>query len=1446
MKQMDKILFSSSEKENTKRENANVNGNSSMGKMLQIGSYYSEKYADKNLITKSAAKKHKDGDIHIHDKDFLSIGTTTCLSGDTHITLRNEKGKIINTTLSYLDDYFEEDNNIAPEIKLISNLFILGRNGWTKLNYAIRRKINNEEKLYYLKTKKGLGLEVTETHKIPVRRKGKEQLLMVKDIHVNDFLMTTPYVTEIANDTLNLVEEFSKAENLDLTEFVICNIDKLKKWLLHQHDIKNLSTLINSKTSCQGTEYITILDYNFLMKRFDIPYNVLITLHIKDIQSENSLPILLPITNELAKIFGYIYHDRCFSVDTEKDIYEIKFFSFNNYANLCFEQCFTNVFPCSVSKTYYQRKESGRLISNKIITCLLMHFLGYKKDVSEIRIPNFILNGDNDLKYSFFSAVINKDDHLCNKSEIKCSTISKGFAEDLVLLLNSLGVCSKNSIRDCNVNEVAILKDEITLKVLKNLNRMKRNEILLNHARRGETVKFNTSRIVDKIELEKDIYVYDLQTAEHWFLANDYVVHNCSQIDLGKQFDRGFNTGHGFIRPPKRVGSRANLTAIVLQSNQNDQHGGQSVDSFDYYLQNGVLDSYRKLLQSKLITLLEYSLDVDYGINLKLLEEDNVELTDLTDNQTLLSFVEKTKPSTIEETKEYWRNFSKELQNDFEIEKSTAIHIAKKIKKDTIKEVNAETYQAMEGLTHNLNTMHCLPASERIWVFNKIDNSFGLVSMQEIYNNFNKNKYQVISLNQKTGKSELKDLTHIQRKDNNRNLVRLRTNYGQEVVTTDNHKIMTLKGLEISEQFPKDIQSILSPRGIDFPVLINNEIIITKELAELMGRYVANKNLTKDEEISLPETYLKLCGEKTLSKKIPMQIFFNAVEIKIAFLKGYLNGLGTCKNVNNLFEVKDEVINKDLRKQLGLMMLSLFETLDMSETNNSLIETLKYDLSFVRDFLPKEIRKQLSENITYLELNNIVNDNNLLDLRYLLNFFNIPIKDKETFNSGEEYVYDISVADNETFLTEDCIFVHNSRAGAQVPFTSINFGTCTTPEGRMVTKNLLLSHLAGLGKSETPIFPILIFKVKEGINYNPEDVNYDLFKLSCRVTAKRLFPNYSFLDAPFNLQYYVDGDFRTEISYMGCRTRNIANLHGEEVVTGRGNLSFTSINLPRLGILYKDENEFFKNLDKQISVVVKQLIKRYELQCSLTVKNFPFLMGQGIWMDSDNLGNDDTLESVLKHGSLTVGFIGLAETLIALTGKHHGECEESQKLGLKIIKHMRKRMDEATEKHQLNFALIATPAEGLSGRFTKIDKEKFGVIEGITDKDFYTNSFHVPVYHSINITAKINIEAPYHEFTNGGHISYVELDGDVSKNPVVIEKIVRQIHDAGIGYGSINFKVDNCLNCGYGGLMDNECPVCKSKNIRKIRRVTGYLSPLDNFGDGKRAEEKNRINHFQQ
>lgn len=481
-----------------------------------------------------------------------------------------------------------------------------------------------------------------------------------------------------------------------------------------------------------------------------------------------------------------------------------------------------------------------------------------------------------------------------------------------------------------------------------------------------------------------------------------------------------------------------------------------------------------------------------------------------------------------------------------------------------------------------------------------------------------------------------------------------------------------------------------------------------------------------------------------------------------------------------------------------------------------------------------------------------------------LNLFNSYIEGNYRLNEIFTKAYDkaFAKADKITYQAMEA-FIHNlntmhSRAGAQVPFSSVNFGTDTSTEGRMVIRNFLLATSAGLGKGETPIFPISIFKVKEGINYNEEDPNYDLFRLSCEVSAKRLFPNFSFLDASFNKQFYKEGNYNTEVAYMGCRTRVMANsVDPDKAITpGRGNLSFTTVNLVRLGIengILKNEKadmkKFYEELEGILDLVKNQLLSRFEIQCNKRLRNFKFLLGQGIWIDSENLKPNDKLRKVLKHGTLSIGFIGLAECLKALTGKHHGESDESQKLGIEIIKFMRKKCDEFSQEYNLNFTLLATPAEGLSGRFTAIDKSMYGSIKGITDKDYYTNSFHVPVYYKTSIEHKINIEAPYHAFSNAGHISYIELDGDPTKNIDAFIKVVRLMKESGIGYGAVNHPVDRDPVCGFTGVIDDVCPGCgrveaDGVNFERIRRITGYLvGTMDKWNNGKKAEERDRIKH---
>ena len=440
-------------------------------------------------------------------------------------------------------------------------------------------------------------------------------------------------------------------------------------------------------------------------------------------------------------------------------------------------------------------------------------------------------------------------------------------------------------------------------------------------------------------------------------------------------------------------------------------------------------------------------------------------------------------------------------------------------------------------------------------------------------------------------------------------------------------------------------------------------------------------------------------------------------------------------------------------------------------------------------------------------------------------------------------------------------FIHNmntihSRGGNQVVFSSINYGTDTSAEGRCIMRELLKSTYEGVGNGETAIFPIQIWKKKRGVNYLPEDRNYDLYQLACKVTARRFFPNFLNLDATFNQNSNWKADdpkrYLWEIATMGCRTRVFENRFGAKTSVARGNLSFTTINIVKLAIECmqignKEEriNAFFAKLDRMLEITAKQLDDRFQFQKTAYAKQFPLLMTK-LWIDCDKLQPSDTIESVINQGTLGIGFIGLAECLKALIGKHHGESDEAQSLGLKIVTYMRDRANEFSERYQHNYSVLATPAEGLSGRFTKFDRKRYGAIEGITDRDYYTNSNHVPVYYKCSALHKAEIEAPYHDLTRGGHIFYVEIDGDATHNPEVISNVVDMMDKLNIGYGSVNHNRNRCMDCGYenADAKLDVCPKCGSQHIDKLQRITGYLvGTTDRWNQGKLAELNDRVTH---
>ena len=1019
-----------------------------------------------------------------------------------------------------------------------------------------------------------------------------------------------------------------------------------------------------------------------------------------------------------------------------------------------------------------------------------------------------------------------------------------------------------------------------------------------------------------------DIHIHDLD-----FLS---LTETCMQIPLDKLFDGGFNTGHGYLRQPGSIRAAAAQAAIAIQSDQNDQHGGQSIPLFDYYLAPYVALTYVKQIAH--IAKIKFDLNKEKYHELK---------------HRLVDYQKEHRSVMNEQGYSDINDILVQFCEEFKVKASEKR--LKKVMKDAYDDTYYDTYQAMEAFIHNLNTMHCLPASEKIWVLDVKTNNLTLMTMEALDSVFEPKRFKVISLNKKTGKAEFKFITKSQRKDNQRKLVKLKDNQGRAVRVTDNHKLMTMDGIKISEKLPKDCEYTLSPRGIDFPpvkydmcvsdfgkprkdnAFQNDHVIVSEAFAEFMGYYMGDGCILgqtstccisacgkvtfeymedllkrafgcefrtsytyfnhskegkteKDIRIQLGMPLARMIASKFgrigKEKHIPVEILMGPREVRIAFLKAYFAMDGRKDAKYSELSTCTEV----LQKQVALMLSSLgvsphygetiidgnrkvfFVSLSahdsyecgLKDSDETAFQIPKYDLSMVYDAYKKECDditgRRTSHRLRYNELEELIDEHDAKDVMHLRNVFINNIESTEDESSGDEYVYDISVEDNETFLTKDCIFVHNSRAGAQVPFSSINYGTDTSTEGRMVMETILKSTWDGLGNGEIPIFPIQIFKLKAGVSYNKEDPNYDLFELSCKVSAKRLYPNFVNLDAPYNAELYVPGHPETEMATMGCRTRVSTNKHdlGKQVIPGRGNLSFTSINLPRLAIMSNgDIDKFYKLLDNRLELVHKQLLQRFELQCLKHPINYPFLMGQGVWIGSDLLGPNDDIRDILKNGTLGVGFIGLAETLTSLIGEHHGQSERAEKLGLEIIQHMRDYTDAWSENEHMNYGVIGTPAEGLSGRFVRMDKKKFGVIPGVTDKEYYTNSSHIPVSFPISATKKIQLEAPFHAIENGGHILYIEMDGDPTKNVGAFMKVVRYMHDNNAGYFAINHPVDRDPVCNYTGIIDDVCPRCGRKEgepmtmemWKRIHQTAGAGNICTCGACGDPNEEADRISN---
>lgn len=997
---------------------------------------------------------------------------------------------------------------------------------------------------------------------------------------------------------------------------------------------------------------------------------------------------------------------------------------------------------------------------------------------------------------------------------------------------------------------------------------------------------------MSQAHLRGDIHIHDL----------DYYgkTLNCVQIPLGRLLRAGFHNGHGYIRPPKRPGSATALAAIILQSSQNDMFGGQSFAFFDRdmapYVKNIPEDEVYQAMEAFIFNLNSmHSLPGDERFWLY----DRV--TDKTETISMSAFHEKfefgrymalslNRLTGITEWKTITNSFKHHNLNRIlkvELEGGQTVSVTDNHSIMTIHE-DGTIGTSIPELLHaaivpgrfelssrrHMYDMSPYPVSRR-YPIDAIELDENLARFFGCYvagvssdraelsvRQYDKQDEGYVTDILKTIHPDFYAELRIDQKGNRRDLVCkvgkrfaafVREVCGAGTSTKRVPPELFLASRSIIQAFMEGFFRTGSVSGNSGSLETFTD---SKELRDGIGLLLSQIGIASSFCLSevLEQEQLAVRGYLIRVNRDDFNIEQSGAGENTTCAYEYLRKIITdfC-GMDYLADFAGQIDYEQLQKwhkDLLSRVLTSQEICRLEEIAGIKPENLVLEEMSLLELAPNVLSTRLfiageiEAVLSCQQANELLKRNQ--ELQVLLNTLeramNLkPVRIRSIMERKmERFVYDISVAENENFLSAEGIFVHNSRAGAQVPFSSLNIGTETSPEGRAVTRNFLLAYEKGLGKGENPIFPNVIFRIKKGVNFDPQDPNYDLFKLAIRVAARRLNPTFSFMDSSYNKPYGSD------VSYMGCRTRVISNINGPAVTEGRGNLSFTTINLPRIAIrAERNMMKFYQQLDETIDLVCEQLFHRFQVQAAIKVKDMPFLMEQGIYFESENLKRDDTIASAIKHGTLSVGFIGLAETLVSLMGSHHGENDEAQLLGEEIVAFMRGKADRAIDKYKLNFTLIATPAEGLAGRFVRFDRKEYGIIPGVTDREYYSNSFHIPVSFPIDAHEKIRREGVYHKYTNAGHISYVEFDAPPIHNIQAVEDILRCMAESDIGYAGINFPVDFCDSCGHFGVISSEnCPACNSDTIRRVRRITGYLSTIDRFNDPKQAELRNRITHF--
>lgn len=1523
MKSFEEITFKSEEESEIKRENANIDSSTAMGTMLKYGSEAAKKFNLLYMMSEDIAAAHKNGDIHIHDLDFLTL-TETCIGKDTLLTV-----KINNNTQVIMADELEMICNInnCDVWHHPDNMYVLSDNKYVKVNGVVKHSAL-DKKVMNIVTKTGT-LTVTDNHVVTTLVNGNKVDKKASDIQLGDVLSVPNINLNIFNqDKLDIINEYH-GENLviDNTFDVILNIKNNNKWkefcsIFDYRDSRSL--LIRSNKA-----KLTIPEYRSIEHLSTIKHEDL-NISYKRSRQKESIKAVIDITFELGNIIGLMYSEGSITehIDKRQESH-VKQACFCNYDEDLIEQFndnYSKVFNnAHITDREHNGKHTGSILYGYLQYELFHGVFGYKNSTDDIRLARWMFNANKQFVSGLLAGIIDGDGCVQNDGyRVNIASVSEGFLKDIQKLLLLRGI--KSSIKSLTGAEegtsTIFINDGKIVESIRNFNNYTleitgdlENKLSWINSNKINTIDLRSSdKFPDKYVTVKDIYeieysgfVYDLETEDNHFTADGFNVHNCCQIPIDRLFRNGFNTGHGFVREPAGIRSAGGLTAIAIQSNQNDQHGGQSIPLFDYYLAPYVSLTFVKEIAN--IWKLIYC-DPDRHILKKKKKSTNSNNKIYKNLKSMLvSFWEShfrfvAEPDFNEHHSLMTANRIKEIKEliiDYFDKNDVKISGAKlnRIINLAYAETYEQTFQSMEAFIANLNTMHSRAGAQtpfssinygtdtsvegRMIIetllkttseglgngetpifpiqifklkdgvsFKKGDPNYDLkilaeeVSAKRLYPNFDNldASYNKGIYKEGCPETEVAYMGCVESSE----IIRYKIDDVEMIDTFSEAYNNVFKHVGKSEKYSENSEYIDSTTSNIYVFDSSSNRYVSVE------KFIKNTNVKNFRVVTFNNGYsITLTGDHPLPVVNKGRTYVDDLEIgdqiKVA---NVANSSGNILSTNYFGNSLESawllgILITDSSYANNICISLALDEQDIIAKINSTVEKLGATTRIVEqhrgqkgDYYDVFINNLQSLKDARIELNELFGGKKKIYRRLTTKLLSLNKEYREALLAG--------LIDGDGHVTTSSSHDGNDRRSAR-------FSIGSTNKALALTELYLIRSLGIRAKlirnkyssNHNKIRYIIEFEIVQGVINNmacnkkiqiANSVDNCKFSDTDTINVVSISNNAEeneINDISYDVETKTD---RFDVSFIqshNCRTRVATNIYDPDktVIPGRGNLSFTSINLPRLGIKAQGNiAKFYALLDDKLELVHKQLLERFEIQCKKHPKNYPFLMGQGNWLGSDKLGPDDDIREILKHGTLTVGFIGLAETLKALIGKHHGESEEAQKLGIEIIQHMRDYTDAWSIDEHMNYSLIGTPAEGLSGRFVRLDKKLYGSIPGVTDRDYYTNSSHVPVYYPISAFKKIEIEAPYHRIENGGHILYIEIDGDPSNNIKAFDKIVDYMHDKNAGYFSINHPVDRDPVCGYVGIIGDKCPRCgRSDKMPMTQEMFDKLFP--NYKGGR-------------